>query len=132
MVCLECKKAKVKCSGNPCERCVRLNRVCVHHLSAQGRKRKGSEVIDERFSRATRNNKIELLEIDKTSTNDDINDDYINIATASNNQNPSIQQQGHINMVKKILTTTNKSSNLPTHYGFNCLIRCWVSMSFRR
>lgn len=115
IACTNCHSAKVKCNfQSPCDRCVRLHKTCIPHVSQQGRgkkKRKAGEAKDGKKSKAAR----------KTSA-----------GSSKRGGNKSLAQQATEDVLCKSLGSVIAMQFHPHHYGIRFLIRSWVSFAIRR
>jgi len=114
VACTNCHSAKVKCNfQSPCDRCVRLEKTCIPHVSQQGRgkkKRKVGEAKDGKKTKAAR----------KPG------------AGGKRGGKKSLAQQATEDVLCKSLGSVIAMQFHPHHYGIRFLIRSWVSFAIRR
>mmetsp|Transcript_19897 Transcript_19897/g.57161 ORF Transcript_19897/g.57161 Transcript_19897/m.57161 type:complete len:529 (+) Transcript_19897:168-1754(+) len=119
VACTNCHSAKVKCNfQDPCDRCVRLNKTCIPHVSQQGRgkktrrKRKAGEE-DGKTTKAAR----------KSSAGS---------KRGGGTGKKGSAQQATEDVLCKSLGSAIAMQFHSQHYGIRFLIRSWVSFAIRR
>merc|ERR1719478_1792327 len=116
--CTNCHAAKVKCDFNtPCERCVRLGKTCIPHVSQQGRGRK-----------KRRKNKSETREEDAEGPSS--GSAFTALARRPKKQRATSTQATE-DVLYKSLGSLGSTINR-NHFGMKFLIRSWVSFAIRR
>jgi len=118
VACTNCHAAKVKCNfQSPCDRCTRLGKTCIPHVSQQGRgkktrkkKRKDGDRDGGKSAKAAKHSKR---------------------GAAGKKRTP--KQQATEDVLCKSLGSAAASMQFhPMHYGIRFLIRSWVSFAVRR
>eukprot|EP00562_Extubocellulus_spinifer_P008433 CAMPEP_0178503832 /NCGR_PEP_ID=MMETSP0696-20121128/18256_1 /TAXON_ID=265572 /ORGANISM="Extubocellulus spinifer, Strain CCMP396" /LENGTH=531 /DNA_ID=CAMNT_0020132999 /DNA_START=323 /DNA_END=1918 /DNA_ORIENTATION=- len=137
--CTNCHSAKVRCDFNtPCERCVRLNKTCVPHVSRQGRgskKRKNQrQQQQDGGTVASKGGKTNGNDADKADTGSGGGAGTGTTSTSSKSREAkkkkkkrTLKSQPTEDVLCKSLVSID-----PQHFGIRFLIRSWISFAIRR
>ena len=116
VACVNCHTAKVKCSfGSPCDRCARLGKMCIPHVSQQGRGKKTRK--NKRKDGGAGSGKAAKAAKTKRG--------------AAAGKKATLQQATEDVLCKSLGSAVAMQFH-PKHYGIRFLIRSWVSFAIRR
>ena len=118
VACTNCHAAKVKCNFlTPCERCTRLGKTCIPHVSQQGRGKKTRKKKRKDGEAGAGSGKAAKAAKTKRG--------------AAAGKKATLQQATEDVLCKSLGSAVAMQFH-PKHYGIRFLIRSWVSFAIRR